>query len=101
MNYALPSPSLANGIAFVTATALSYFINTLWSFSAPLGMANLSRFLAVSLVGLSLASGIAALAEYHHLHYARGLLMVILVVPLATFLLHHFWTYNDAGPGED
>jgi len=58
----------ANAIAFMTATVISYLINTLWSFSSRINKKNITRFILVS----------------------------ILIVPCLTFILHNFWTYRSA-----
>ena len=91
----LPSPMLANGVAFVTATFFSYLINTLWSFSSRLHGKNLRRYIAVSALGLLLAVALAGLAEHYGLPYLIGIVWVVFVVPPVTFLLHGFWTYRE------
>ncbi|MBK8376032.1 MAG: GtrA family protein [Sphingomonadales bacterium] len=89
-----PVPSLANGVAFLMATIISYVINTTWSFSSPLQGKNLFRFCLVSAVGLFLAMGISGAAQFYGLSYCYGIGGVVLVVPPVTFLLHNFWTYR-------
>ncbi|MGN5478970.1 GtrA family protein [Cupriavidus basilensis] len=51
------SPVTANGVAFLCATACSYLLNTLWSFSSRLRHRTLGRFAAVSLLGLGFDHG--------------------------------------------
>lgn len=92
-------PKLANGVAFVIATALSYGVNTLWSFSSPIGGSNFVRFISVSTVGLLLTLTFSGAAQYLGLHYIYGILVVVCTVPLVTFLLHHFWTYRKVPGG--
>ena len=87
-------PSLANGIAFVFATLLSYFINTYWSFSSKPHGRTLYRFVIVSILGLLLAMGLSALVNHFNLSYWYGILAVICVMPPTNFLFHHFWTYK-------
>lgn len=89
------APPAANGIAFVLATLLSYAINTVWSFSAPLHGRTLGRFLVVSAIGLLLAIGVAESALRLGLHYLAGIAAVALTVPPVTFLLHACWTYRS------
>ena len=57
------SPPFANGAAFLVATACSYAMNTLWSFSATPGARSLARFAVVSCVGWALAVLLSALDE--------------------------------------
>jgi putative flippase GtrA len=94
LQFVLTSPALANGAAFVAATALSYALNTLWSFSSRLTGRTLRRFLAVSVCGMMLAMGIARLAQGAGLADWQGIVAVVLVIPPVTFLLHNFWTYR-------
>lgn len=90
----LPVPSLANGVAFVMATMISYLINTTWSFSRPLYGGNLFRFCIVSFFGLFLAMSISGAAQFYEMHYWYGIGFVVFTVPPVTFLLHNFWTYQ-------
>jgi len=90
----LLAPSIANGVAFVMATIISYLINTMWSFSSPLHGENLFRFCVVSSVGFFLAMGISGTAQYYGLHYWYGIGFVVFIVPPFTFVLHNFWTYR-------
>ena len=90
----LPLPALANGLAFIVATLMSYLINSLWSFSAPLHGKSLLRFLAVSAVGFCLAVAISGLVDWYGYHYLVGIAAVALGVPPVTFLLHNFWTFR-------
>lgn len=94
MQYVLPVPPLANGFAFVVATAFSYLVNTIWSFSSPLHGRILLRFCIVSIVGLSLAMAVSGAAEYFGLHYLQGIFLVAIIIPPMTFILHNFWTYR-------
>lgn len=90
----LLSPSLANGVAFMVATIVSYLINTLWSFSSPLHGRNLFRFGIVSFIGILISMLVSGAAENQGLHYCYGIALVVCIVPPVTFLLHNFWTYR-------
>lgn len=94
LRFLLPLPALANGTAFSLATALSYWVNTRWSFSSPLRGSTLLRFLLVSAVGLLVAMSVARLAELNGLANWQGIALVALSVPPLSFLLHNFWTYR-------
>ncbi|SPA39687.1 putative membrane component, GtrA-like protein [Cupriavidus taiwanensis] len=89
------SPVAANCIAFVCATACSYLLNTLWSFSSRLRHRTLRRFAGVSLLGLALTVGISWTAQRLGASYWTGLAGVVLTVPVFTYLLHRAWTYRD------
>jgi len=94
INYVSPDPPLANGVAFVVATVVSYVINTTWSFSARLHGKTLLRFLLVSAGGFFLAMFVAWAAQMAGLHYLLGIAAVALTIPAFTFVLHNFWTYR-------
>lgn len=94
IQYVIPAPPLANGLAFVGATMISYFINTAWSFSARLHGRTLFRFLVVSILGFILAMLVAWIAQKSGFSYLLGIGAVALTIPPMTFLLHNFWTYR-------
>nr|WP_318654178.1 MULTISPECIES: GtrA family protein [unclassified Pseudomonas] len=94
INFVSPQPPLANGVAFVVATVVSYVINTTWSFSARLHGKTLLRFLMVSAGGFVLAMLVAWAAQMAGLHYLLGVVAVALTIPAFTFVLHNFWTYR-------
>lgn len=85
---------IANGTAFILATLFSYGVNTLWSFSNQISSRNARRFIIVSLLGLALTILISLLADALNLHYMVGIAMVVVTVPIYTFLAHSLWTYR-------
>ena len=87
-------PVAANGLAFMTATLVSYVANTLWSFKHNLRAQSLLRFISVSLIGLLTTLGISAAAESLGAHYLAGIAAVVLIVPGLSFLMHRAWTYR-------
>jgi putative flippase GtrA len=89
-----PSQSLANGVAFLLATAFSYFVNTLWSFSARLHGKNLTRYLVTAFVGFCVAIVVSSLAQSAGWNYLIGILLVSCAVPPVNFAMHNFWTYR-------
>nr|WP_225919968.1 GtrA family protein [Pseudomonas zeae] len=94
INFITAQPSLANGVAFIVATVMSYVINTTWSFSARLHGRTLLRFLLVSACGFLLAMLVAWVAQMAGLNYLLGIVAVALTIPAFTFVLHNFWTYR-------
>jgi putative flippase GtrA len=87
-------PALANAIAFATATVVSYIGNTLWSFGATPGAAQLGRFIAAQLFGVLLAALVTGIVDALGAHYAVGIICVPLFVTPVMFLLHRSWTYR-------
>jgi putative flippase GtrA len=86
----------ANVVAFACATAVSYLINTLWSFARIPSGVTLVRFFAVSLLGAAIAAGVAHTAEILGAHYLVGIGCVALSVAPITYLLHRHWTYRKS-----
>lgn len=87
-------PPLANGVAFGVATVFSYIMNTLWSFSATLHGKSFFRFVTTSLAGLLVSMGLAWLAEQWGWPPLAGILLVVSVVPVVSYVLHSRWTYR-------
>ena len=94
MEKVVPTPPLANGVAFAVATSMSYVLNTTWSFSAPLHGKSLLRFCLVSLAGLLLAMAISIGVQLFGMNYCYGIGLIICIIPPITFVLHNFWTYR-------
>ena len=98
---ALAGPAAANGIAFILAACTSYVVNAKFTFRARLAAGGFARFVLVTMICGGVSVGIAHLAEMQGLDYRIGILLVVLVVPGLSFLLHNFWSFGrDAGrPG--
>lgn len=88
------SPGPANGAAFLTATVASFIMNAGYTFRRAPTTARLARFSVVTLACGTVSVAIASLAEALGLDYRLGVLLVIAVVPAASFLLHSHWTFN-------
>jgi putative flippase GtrA len=91
-----PSSGLANGFAFAIATAFSYCIHTLWSFSAVLERRVFAKFAVVAMLGLVLSAGVGHLVQWLGFSYQYSIAAVVLVMPPYNFLAHHFWTYSKS-----
>ncbi len=87
-------PSIANGLAFVLATLVSYVMNTVWSFSAPLERRTLHRFVGVSVLGCMLAMAISGMSSHLGFDYRIGIGFVVVTIPPISFVLHSLWTYR-------
>ena len=91
-------PVLAAIPAFGCALFVSYGMNYHWTFSAAgLHRVLLPRYVLVALLGLALNLGITyAVVDVGHYWYGYALLLVVLVVPLVTFLLSKFWVFHQS-----
>ncbi len=88
-------PSIANGIAFITANFFSYTANTFWSFNAKIGMRTWYRFFTVSFVALLLAMAISWLVLTAGGSYLLGTILVVMVVPFISYIGHQVFTYHQ------
>ncbi len=87
----------ANGLAFIVAVLVSYIGNHSWTFTR-VGHheRHLPRFLAISLAGLALNQVIVfTTATVAGLPYLVGILIVIAVVPVLTFVLSRSWAFIE------
>lgn len=87
-------PTVANGCAFMLGTALSYSVNTVWSFRHRQAFDTLLRYLVVTGFGFLLTLLLSGLCAAAGLSYPWGIAAVILVVPMFNFTLHRHWTYR-------
>ena len=85
---------LANGLAFCVATLASYSLNSRLTFQQAMSRRTLWRFVAVAAVGAVLSMAISGGAEWYGLHYLVGIALVVLSLPLLTFVAHSRWTYR-------
>jgi putative flippase GtrA len=94
-------PVLASIPAFLTALAISFLINHHWTFVAKGGYGRyFSRYAAVSVAGLVLNIAIMyGTVSLMHQSYVVGLGVVIIFVPLISFLLQRCWTFSDINEG--
>ena len=93
---ALLRPVFAAVPAFLTAVGVSYVLNYRWTFTAtgPHRLL-LPRFVLVSVTGLVLNLLITYLfVDLWELWYGFALLTIIMVIPLATYLLSKFWVFQ-------
>lgn len=89
----------ANACGAAAAFAVSYLGNARITFASKRGLIEgASRYLAVTLVSLALTSAILALVQHHGLPTSAYALMVVIVVPPATFLLAKFWAFQQPSP---
>ena len=88
----------ANAIAFTTATLTSYWLNSIWTFEAPLAIQSLSRFAFVAVIGLTGTVAITSAIDRAGYHYLIGIAAVVATVPAMSFVLHRLWTYRVRSP---
>ena len=88
------SPVPANVLAFVAANTFSFFANCRYTFMAFPTWRGYGKFFSVSLTSLVMTVLLSGFAEWMKWHYLAGLALVIVLVPLATFLLQKKFTFS-------
>ena len=92
-NHIESQASVANAVAFVVANIASYVLHTLWSFSSEMNAAQFLRFILVSMIGFGLSCGIPFAIGPDKFWLSTT--VVLIAVPITSFLLHNFWTYHS------
>ena len=89
-------PFIAAGVAFSVALLVSYGMNYHWTFSVSgPHRVMLPRFVAVAVLGLFLNLGITyTMVDVLGYWYGYALLLVVMLVPLMTFVLSKLWVFN-------
>ena len=88
------SSLLSNVIAFIVSTAMSYLINSMWSFGSPLGGVRLYRFIVVSIFCAFIVLTITIACDLIGAHYLYGVFAIVFVVPVISFIIHNKWTFR-------
>src|SRR5262245_48494770 len=85
---------VANLIGYSCAVAVSYFGHGMFTFRVKLNRRVLHRFIVVSITTFSASAGIlAGLEELLDLPHRLSLAVVVLTIPLISFLLNKLWVY--------
>jgi putative flippase GtrA len=86
---------IANCLAFIIASFVSYIGHAKITFNSPMNRASLAKFLVVNGVGFLTALIVSSIAEYYRLPYQLGIALVVTTVPIASYLLHRLWTFRE------
>lgn len=89
----LLTPAFANAFAFAMTTIISYFINTLWSFSQKIRPKNTFRYIITACIGFALSYSIASISGYFFVNPVVSIIFVAAFVPPVIFFIHKKWTY--------
>ena len=85
---------VSNGVAFVVANLFSYWANGRWSFRVRPSVQQYGRFLIVSFLGLVITLLASGFASWVGWHYAFGMALVFVFLPILSFSLHFLWTFK-------
>ncbi|NKB38847.1 MAG: hypothetical protein GKR93_17075 [Gammaproteobacteria bacterium] len=85
----------SNICGFIIAFLFSFIMNTYWSFERKPSGQFFIRFLTVNLMALTYILVVSALSDNMNWTPITGIMLVVLVLPLISFLTHKYWTYAD------
>mgnify|MGYP002386571603 CR=1 FL=1 len=95
IDWAAMNSFLANACGAATAFVVSYIGNARITFASRRGLwTDAPRYMVVTLTSLTLTSAILLLTQLSGLPTYAYALIVIMTVPLATFLLAKFWAFE-------
>lgn len=86
----------ANGLAFIVASVVSYYINTLLGAKRKSTLPLFLRFCSVAAICAALAYVIASGASWVGAGDILTVLIVSATMPPITFTMHTLWTYKNA-----
>lgn len=84
---------LSNGMAYLVASSASFLMNSVWSFDVAPSFRRYARFQLVGLLGLVVSTILGHLGDRFHWPYVMTVFMTVLMVPLASFVVHRRYTF--------
>lgn len=85
---------IASVISFMIANAFSFFVNSFFTFKARPTWKIYWKFLITYIGSFLLTIGSSALAQTMHWHYLIGLLFVIILGPILTFVSLKYFAFK-------
>ena len=85
---------IAHLFAFSIANLFSYVMNSRLTFMAAITITRYVRFFLASLLSLCLTLLLAWMMDRFGFHYLVGFLLIVVLVPVLSFLLMKFWAFS-------
>jgi putative flippase GtrA len=95
VEYFFLNPILGNIMAFFMANILSFFMNCKYTFQIQPSVSVYKKFFLASLIALGSIFSLSTIAEILEWHYLIGLMLVIIISPVLTFILQKLWTFKS------
>ncbi|MDP5240146.1 GtrA family protein [Uliginosibacterium sp. 31-16] len=90
-------PARGNVGAFLCANLFSYLVNSRWTFASMQGdRTRYPRFLAVSLVGLTISWSCVKIALLLNQHYLLGVAASVVIVSIVGYVLNRLFVFPHA-----
>jgi putative flippase GtrA len=86
--------SYVNGLAYLFSAALSFFLNTIFTFKKAFNIMRLVKFFIAILFLSLIASASTAIILFLEFQYWVSLMVVIFVLPLLAFFIHKYWSFT-------
>ncbi len=83
-------------VAFCFANFLSYLLNSFVTFKAPITLRLYARFFLASMLSLIMTLGLSALAQWCGLGHWQGFALIVLVIPIFSFVLMKCWAFSKS-----
>lgn len=80
--------------AFCAANIFSFILNSYFTFKTQMTAQLYARFFLASLLSLALTLSLSALAQWYGLGHWHGFALIVLLVPVFSFVLMKFWTFR-------
>lgn len=84
---------ISNMIGFLSAFLFSYLIQSTFVFHRAVSFANAKRFLIVQTSAFFISQFVTA--QFHINNRYLATLIIVFMIPLFTYLIHHFWTFRQ------
>jgi putative flippase GtrA len=85
---------LSHLIAFGVANIISYVLNSIYTFHTKITFHRYTKFWAASMVSLGLTLILSWLINQHGFHYMAGFLIIVITVPIVSFVIMKFWAFS-------
>lgn len=93
----LCQPEIANIIAFIIATQISYWGHHYWTFPSPINShkANMPKFFLIAALSFALNESLFIfLMKQFRLPYPVAIVIVLAIIPTLCFYIHKFWVFK-------
>jgi putative flippase GtrA len=86
---------LSHFISFSLANVISFILNSLYTFNTKILFGRYLKFWMASMVSLGLTLFLSWLINEFGFHYMIGFMLIVILVPIASFLLMKFWAFSN------
>lgn len=85
---------IANQIAFIIASFLSFILNAFFTFNQKPNLIFLFKFACIVGLNFGATTLIAYLGNKFKLGFYIVSFMIVVILPISSFLIHNFWTFK-------